>query len=54
MTKELDFFKKLYLQRITGQTNKYWFTFYVPIGAAKQKSKSQFKPDAPILAYQKQ
>ena len=35
MTRETDFFKRLYLKLIPGQTNKYWFAFSVTIGSAK-------------------
>ena len=52
MTRDPDFFKKLYLKRIPGQTNNNWFTFYVPIGYSKQTSQVKFKLYAPIVAYQ--
>ena len=53
MTRESDFFKSLFLKRISGQTNKDWFSFYVPVGCEKWTSQVKFYSDAPIVAYQK-
>ena len=53
MTREPKFLKRLYRKYIPGQANKYWFTFSVPIGAAKKTSQVQFHPDSSDLAYQK-
>ena len=39
MTREHEFFKRLYLKHISGQTNKYWFTFSVQIVTAKKQVK---------------
>ena len=42
MTREPEFFKRMYLTHIPGQTNKYWFTFSVPIGTSKKQVKFNF------------
>ena len=42
----------MYLKRIPGQTNEYWFTFSVPIVSVKQTSQVQIEPGAPIVACQ--
>ena len=39
MTREPKFLKRLYRKYIPGQANKYWFTFSVPIGTAKNQVK---------------
>ena len=36
-TMEPKFFKSPHLKHITGQTNKYWFTFSFPMGTAKKQ-----------------
>ena len=36
ITREPEHFKRLCLKNIPVQTNKYWFTFSVPIGTAKK------------------
>ena len=40
MTGGPDFFKRLYCKHITGQTNKDWFAFSIPIGTDLKKSSS--------------
>ena len=50
--KGASFFKRLHLKRIWGQTNKYWFSFYVPVGCKIFTSHVQFESDALIIACQ--
>ena len=51
MTME-TYFLSPYLKSIPYQTNKYWFSFSVPNGAAKFTSQVKFKSESPIVAYQ--
>ena len=51
MTRETDFFKRIHVKNIPGQTNKVWFTLSVPIGSTKKTSQLQFDSDDPIVAY---
>ena len=52
MTREPDFSKYHTLKWIRGQTDNYWFTFYVPFGCENVTSHVQFELDAPIITYQ--
>ena len=45
------FFKMQYIKLLSGQTNKYWFTYSVPIGSSKQTIEVQFESYTPIVAY---
>ena len=45
MARDPDFFKRIYQKNITGQVDKEWIEFYVPIGSAKEPSQDEFYPD---------
>ena len=52
MTRDPEFFKKLYLKHIPGQINKYWFPFSIKIGTVKKTCQVQFQSYSPTVLYQ--
>ena len=52
MTRDLEVLKRLYQKRISGQGDKCWIVFSVPLRTAKEKIEVEFHPDAPTLTYQ--
>ena len=51
MTREPDFYKKLYQANTRGDDTKTYQIFAVPIGNAKTTRKVQFHPAAPVIKY---
>ena len=52
MTREPDFYRKLYQTRFRGDDTKIFQIFGVTIGDAKITRKVQFHPAAPVMIYQ--
>ena len=50
MTRKPESFKSLYLKHILGQKSKYCFTFYVPIGTAKNSSSISVRRPYPVIS----
>ena len=51
MTREPDFYRKLYQTKFRGDDTKTYQIFGVPIGNAKMKINAQFHPAAPLIKY---
>ena len=51
MTREPDFYRKMYRTKFRGDGTKIYQIFGVPIGNAKITRKLQFHPAAPVVKY---
>ena len=51
MTREPDFYRKLYQNKFRGDDTKTFQTFGVPIGNAKITRKIHFHPAEPLIKY---
>ena len=53
MTREPDFYRKLYQNNFRGDDTNIYQIFGVPIGNTKITRKVQFHPAAPVMKYHK-
>ena len=51
MTREPDFYKRLYQTKFMGDTTQEYQKFGVPIGNTKTTKKVQFRTEAPLIQY---
>ena len=51
MSREPDFYRKMYQNKFRGDDTKIFQIFGVPIGNAKITRKVQFHPEAPVIKY---